>query len=64
MVVCEVDDLRRFWQYTAEPGVKKGKWNWTTDVRSLVWKLFVEKWKEDGKGSWEGGVVLLGVPFA
>lgn len=64
LVVCDVDVLRAFWGCNVSPDIKKQEWNWASDVRTLVWKRFVEKWKEDEKGNWEGGVVLLGVPFA
>ncbi|KAH7921313.1 hypothetical protein BV22DRAFT_1132369 [Leucogyrophana mollusca] len=60
LAVCDVTEMRQFWtkraravtQLTYEPG-----------VQGLVWGCFVEKWTEDTDGSWEGAVVLLGVPF-
>lgn len=33
------------------------------EERRVVCRTFVEKWREDGEGGWEAGVVLLGVPF-
>lgn len=64
LVVCDVDELKAFWGYHTSPDNKKWERNLTSDIQNLVWKCFVEKWKEDEKGNWEGGVVLLGVPFA
>lgn len=60
LAVCEVEELEKFWAkrlqsyatVTYEPG-----------VRSLVWGCFVETWTADCQASWEGGTVLLGVPF-
>lgn len=60
LVVCDVEELERFWaqrsksyaSLTCEPG-----------LRSLVWGCFVETWTVDREASWEGAIILLGVPF-
>ena len=38
-------------------------WNWTTDVRARVWRVFTERWRTLAQG-WEEAPVLLSVPFA
>jgi len=38
-------------------------WNWTTDVRARVWRVFTERWRTLALG-WEEAPVLLGIPFA
>ncbi|KAG8214607.1 hypothetical protein J3R82DRAFT_9677 [Butyriboletus roseoflavus] len=60
LAVCEVEELEKFWAkrlqsyatVTYEPG-----------ARSLVWGCFVERWTVDCQASWEGGAILLGLPF-
>lgn len=37
-------------------------WEWTTEKQSYVWRCYSEYWRLD-KGTWEGAVALLGVPF-
>lgn len=60
LLVCDIDELVKFWvrrarSFTLMP--------YEAGVQSLVWRCFVEKWKADAEGTWEGAVVLLGVPF-
>ena len=53
--------LRMFW---GTPGAsQRWAWNWTTEVRSRVWRAFMERWRTLAKG-WEEAPVLLSVPFA
>ena len=53
--------LRMFW---GTPGAsQRWAWNWSTDVRSRVWRAFTEQWRTLAKG-WEEAPVLLSVPFA
>jgi hypothetical protein len=53
--------LRMFW---GSPGAsQRWAWNWTTEVRSRVWRAFTERWRTLAKG-WEEALVLLSVPFA
>ncbi|KAF8490777.1 hypothetical protein F5888DRAFT_1620590 [Russula emetica] len=53
--------LRMFW---GTPGAsQRSAWNWTTEVRSRVWRAFMERWRTLAKG-WEEAPVLLSVPFA
>jgi hypothetical protein len=53
--------LRMFWGI---PGVsQRWEWNWNLDVRSRVWRAFVERWRALAKG-WEEAPVFLSVPFA
>jgi hypothetical protein len=56
--VCDVDSMRDFWGC----GERGRKWDWTNEDKETIWKTCVEKWKKV-RGHWEGGVVLLGVPF-
>jgi hypothetical protein len=52
--------LRVFWGGASS---KRRTWNWPADVRALVWRTFVERWRTLVKG-WEEAPVLLSVPFA
>ena len=52
---------RMFW---GAPGAsQRWVWNWIIDVRSRVWRAFMERWRTLAKG-WEEAPVLLSVPFA
>lgn len=53
--------LRMFW---GTPGAsQRWAWNQTMEVRSRVWRAFMERWRTLAKG-WEEALVLLSVPFA
>ena len=53
--------LRMFW---GSPGASQPcAWNWSMEVRSRVWRAFMERWRLLAKG-WEEAPVLLCVPFA
>jgi len=53
--------LRMFW---GTPGAsRRSAWNWSMDVRTRVWRVFVERWSTLASG-WEEAPVLLSVPFA
>jgi hypothetical protein len=53
--------LRMFW---GTPGaIQRWEWKWTTEVRSRVWRAFIERWRTLAKG-WEEASMLLSVPFA
>jgi hypothetical protein len=53
--------LRTFW---GTPGAsRRCAWNWSMDVRTRVWRVFVERWRTLADG-WEEAPVLLSVPFA
>jgi hypothetical protein len=58
LAVCDVDALKMFWGFEAGGC----EWDWTEEVRNIVWRTSIEKWS-DGGCSWEGAVVLLAVPF-
>ncbi|KAJ7781760.1 hypothetical protein DFH07DRAFT_386505 [Mycena maculata] len=60
LVVCDPDNVQEFWNYD---GAENSKWEWTTDVRSSVWRSFVEKWNEEKECVWEAVLTLLAVPF-
>ncbi|KIJ62575.1 hypothetical protein HYDPIDRAFT_176396 [Hydnomerulius pinastri MD-312] len=60
LVVCDIDELRKFW---AKRSRSYAMMTYEAGVQSLVWGCFIEKWKADAEGSWEGAVILLGVPF-
>ena len=66
--VCGDDAMKVFWgceEGTLSCGKKeKGTWgwDWTKDFTNAVWKTSVEKWNNQ-ELHWEGGIVLLGVPF-
>jgi len=59
--VCDVDAMRTFWE-CEEDGMQLRTWIWSKEFTCAVWRTFVEKWR-DVEGTWEGGVILLGVPF-
>jgi hypothetical protein len=63
LVVCDADEMSAFWGRKIGVEGKKKQWAWTQDIRSLVWKSFVEVWREDKDRTIEGCIVLLGVPF-
>jgi hypothetical protein len=53
--------LRTFW---GTPGASQRQaWHWAMDVRTRVWRTFVERWRTLAEG-WEEAAVLLSVPFA
>jgi hypothetical protein len=53
--------LRMFW---GTPGAsRRWAWDWSMDVRTRVWRVFVERWRTLAEG-WEEAPVLLSVPFA
>ncbi|KAJ7784375.1 hypothetical protein B0H16DRAFT_295876 [Mycena metata] len=54
LIVCDPDDLKDFWAYGGK---------WTNAVRSMVWRCFVERWKEESECAWQGVDALLAVPF-
>ncbi|KAJ7245025.1 hypothetical protein B0H12DRAFT_1128328 [Mycena haematopus] len=54
LIVCDPEDLEDFWSYD--------KWEWTDDIRSTVWRCFVEKWREESECAWQAIVTLLVVP--
>lgn len=60
LLVCDIDELVKFWARRARSFTMMP---YEAGVQSLVWRCFVEKWKADAEGTWEGAVVLLGVPF-
>ncbi|KAF8177829.1 hypothetical protein BJ912DRAFT_930200 [Pholiota molesta] len=65
--VCgEPEGVRVFWRCEEEGGARPAATarsaDWGRENTGAVWKAFVERWRE-AEGGWEGGVVLLGVPF-
>ncbi|KAL4069879.1 hypothetical protein V8B97DRAFT_1887107 [Scleroderma yunnanense] len=60
LLICDIDELRKFWARRART---LALMPYEAGAQSLVWRCFVEKWKGDEEGTWEGAVVLLGVPF-
>lgn len=64
--ICDADAMKVFWGCEDGASVKKVDgtwgWDWTDEFTNAVWKTSVDKWKDD-EGHWEGGVILLGVPF-
>ncbi|KAI6129933.1 hypothetical protein EV401DRAFT_2129799 [Pisolithus croceorrhizus] len=60
LVVCDADELRKFWARRARSLTLMP---YEAGAQNLIWRCFIEKWREDAESSWEGAVVLLGVPF-
>ncbi|KAF8968986.1 hypothetical protein BDZ97DRAFT_1797269 [Flammula alnicola] len=64
--VCDADAVKAFWVCEDDAGEARSPRRrgvaWSKEYTNAVWKTSVQKWK-DGEGFWEGGVVLLGVPF-
>lgn len=58
LAVCDMDAMKMFWGFEAGGC----EWDWTEEVRNMVWRTSVEKWSDDGC-NWEGAAVLLAVPF-
>lgn len=58
--------MRVFWGCEEGASVSKmpgtWSWDWTKEFTNAVWKIAVEKWRDD-EGDWESAVILLGVPF-
>lgn len=60
---CDITELAAFWGTRHCPTDKRrNRSDWTTDVRSVVWCHFIDKWRET-RGNWEMAAVLLSVPF-
>lgn len=66
LLLCDADTLRMFWvcEEDMAAAVAAGRHypDWSRYWTGAVWKTCSEKWIE-GEGSYEGAVVLLGVPF-
>lgn len=58
LAVCDVDAVKTFWGFEAA----RSEWDWTEEVRNIVWRASIESWCNEGC-SWEGAAVLLAVPF-
>ena len=64
LAVCGPDAMRAFWGYPdMESGEKLWTWGWGPEERASVWRVFCARWMEVVEGEWEGGIVVLGVPF-
>jgi hypothetical protein len=42
---------------------KASDWVWDARMKGIAWNAFAKAWRVDGRGSWKGAAVLLGVPF-
>ena len=66
LTLTDVHAMRVFWG--CEDGgpiskvVNTWGWDWTKEFTNAVWKVAVEKWRDE-EGEWEAGIILLGVPF-
>ncbi|KIK93333.1 hypothetical protein PAXRUDRAFT_829068 [Paxillus rubicundulus Ve08.2h10] len=60
LVICDIDELRKFWERRSR---SYAMMSYEPGVQSLVWGCFIEAWKVDTEGSWEGATILLGIPF-
>ncbi|KIJ13077.1 hypothetical protein PAXINDRAFT_156664 [Paxillus involutus ATCC 200175] len=60
LVICDIDELRKFWE---ERSRSYAMMTYESGVQSLMWGCFIETWKADTEGSWEGTTILLGIPF-
>jgi hypothetical protein len=58
LTICDVDAVKMFWGFEAGGC----EWDWTDEVRNMVWRTSIEKWSESDC-NWEGAAVLLAVPF-
>ncbi|KAA1469740.1 hypothetical protein DENSPDRAFT_816901 [Dentipellis sp. KUC8613] len=61
LVGCREKTSKIFWGLK---GPTKWDWGWTAELRSLVWRIFVERWREIAPSKWEAALLFLGVPFA
>lgn len=60
--VCDVEEIKAFWGKLVK-GNRKYHWSRPSKRRRAVWEIFVDVWKTDAEGGWEGAVALLNVPF-
>ncbi|KAF7314461.1 hypothetical protein MKEN_00918900 [Mycena kentingensis (nom. inval.)] len=60
LVVCEAEDVQEFWKYDGSP---KSKWNWTPEIRAVVWRSFAEVWTVERQTVWPAIAVLLAIPL-
>ena len=61
---CEPSVMQAFWDNTLRKGQRDSEWD--SDVRALVWQVFLERWLEQdqtGPSSWDTAAVLLCAPF-
>lgn len=61
LVHCPVGLLKTFWG--VDGTTRQWDWQWTVEVRSLVWRTFIERWHEIAPSKWENTLFLLAVPF-
>ncbi|KAG7088279.1 hypothetical protein E1B28_012292 [Marasmius oreades] len=47
-----------FWNDTAAT-----KWDWSVEIRSRVWSIFVRRVQADRRGAWDDALLLLSLPF-
>lgn len=59
---CQIEHLQAFWSFQIDNSVNVWKWGWSTEIRRLVWKQFVQTYHQTGDSN--GIIVLLGVPFS
>ncbi|KAI0667624.1 hypothetical protein C8Q78DRAFT_1051818 [Trametes maxima] len=62
-LACDIDVLQAFWaNKLGKPSSGYREAEWDVDVRSVVWRTFLDRW-QDSKKHWEAATVLLSVPF-
>ncbi|THH20532.1 hypothetical protein EW146_g848 [Bondarzewia mesenterica] len=59
---CVATPFKGFWG--VKGAMKQCDWQWTVEVRSLVWRTFTKRWHEIAPSQWETALQLLAVPFA
>lgn len=66
LLLCDADTMKMFWACEEDmaAAVAAGRHypDWSHHWTNAVWKTCSEKWIE-GEGTYEGAIVLLGVPF-
>ncbi|KAI0322414.1 hypothetical protein OF83DRAFT_803492 [Amylostereum chailletii] len=58
---CSPTWLQSFWGIRGASSACS--WDWTPDMRGLVWRTFSGRWRELATSKWEIALQLLGVPF-
>ena len=61
---CEPSVMQAFWDNTLRKGQRESEWD--SDVRALVWQVFLERWSEQDTNSsfnWDAAAALLCAPF-
>ncbi|KAJ6525284.1 hypothetical protein DFH09DRAFT_1416643 [Mycena vulgaris] len=57
LIVCDADDVQSFWKCVGGSNPECER------MKDLIWRTFVEQWKEESKCNWDAALLLLLFPF-